>query len=265
MDLRLSDKRAVIVGASGGLGVEIARVLAAEGVALVLAGRTHATLVALADEVSATHGVPAHAVTVDVRDDVSVRDLADRAVELLGGVDILVNAASDQNVGRHMPGLLDTSDDLFWRDVDTKVVGYLRTARAFAPHLVAAGWGRIVNVGGLGARETRSLVRSVRNVSVAALTKNLSDELAVHGVTAVVVHPGLTRTPQLSRELLDRAEADGRSVADLERELGNNDLGRLVDTTEVADVVAFLASPRSGAITGDAVGVGGGARGVIHY
>ncbi len=265
MDLQLRGKRALVTGASGGLGSEIADRLAAEGVDLVLAARTPGPLEELAARVAERHGVRAVAETVDVRDDASVRSLVDRTVAELGGADILVNSASDQSVGRHMPGLAETSDDVFWADVDTKVVGYLRTARAVAPHLVAQGWGRIINLGGLGARETRSLVRSVRNVSVAALTKNLSDELARHGVTSVVVHPGLTRTPRLSEELAHRAAAEGRTVADLEDELGANDLRRLVDAAEVADVVTFLASPRSVAISGDAVAVGGGARGVVHY
>jgi NAD(P)-dependent dehydrogenase (short-subunit alcohol dehydrogenase family) len=149
--------------------------------------------------------------------------------------------------------------------VDTKVVGYLRTARAVAPMLIQQGWGRIINLGGTGARETRSIVRSVRNVGVAALTKNLADELGPQGINVTVVHPGVTRTPRLTEEISARAEAEGRTVAEVEEELGANGLGRLVDATEVADVVTFLASPRSVSINGDAVTVGGGTRGVIHY
>lgn len=206
-----------------------------------------------------------HAVTADVRDLASVEDLVAVTLELLGGVDVLVNTASDQSVGRHMPGLEETTDEVFWDDVDTKLVGYLRVTRAVAPLLVAQGSGRIVNLGGTGARETRSIVRSVRNSGVTALTKNLADELGRHGVTTTVVHPGVTRTPQLSEQIAARAETEGLTVAEVEDELGNNGLGRLVDATEVADVVAFLASPRSVAVNGDGVSVGGGARGVIHY
>ncbi|WP_205473406.1 SDR family NAD(P)-dependent oxidoreductase [Nocardioides sp. SYSU D00038] len=265
MDLDLTGRRAIVTGATGGIGVEVARVLAEEGADLVLAARTREPLEKLAAEVAEHGGRRAHPVVADVQDDGSVRALVAEAVDVLGGVDILVNSASNQQVGRHMPGLLDTTDEVFWEDVDTKLVGYLRTARAVAPHLVAQGWGRIVNIGGLGARETRSLVRSVRNVGVAALTKNLAEELGPHGVNVTVVHPGLTRTPTLSRDLATRAAAEGRTVAELEDELGANALGRLVDAAEVADVVAFLASPRSVAVNGDAVSVGGGTRGVIHY
>jgi NAD(P)-dependent dehydrogenase (short-subunit alcohol dehydrogenase family) len=265
MDLQLDGKRAVITGASGGIGLAIAHALAAEGVDLVLAARSSAPLEKAAAEVAERSGRRVHAVVTDVRDDISVRRLVEQVVNLLGGVEILVNSASDQAVGRHMPRLAGTSDAIFWDDVDTKVGGYLRTSRAVAPHLVANGWGRIINLGGLGARETRSIVRSVRNAGIAALTKNLADELGPSGVNVTVVHPGVTRTPQLTEGLVQRAAEEGRSVAELEDELGANGLGRLVDATEVADVVAFLASPRSVSINGDAVCVGGGTRGVIHY
>jgi NAD(P)-dependent dehydrogenase (short-subunit alcohol dehydrogenase family) len=265
MDLHLRDKRAVITGASGGIGIAVAHALAAEGVDLVLAARTREPLEKAAAEVAEASGRRVHAVVTDVRDDVSVKRLVEETVNLLGGVDILVNSASDQAVGRHMPGLAGTTDDIFWQDVDTKVGGYLRTSRAVAPHLVANGWGRIINLGGLGARETRSIVRSVRNAGIAALTKNLADELGPRGVNVTVVHPGVTRTPQLAATIAQRAADEGRTVADLEDELGANGLGRLVDATEVADVVTFLASPRSVSINGDSVSVGGGTRGVIHY
>ena len=84
-------------------------------------------------------------------------------------------------------------------------------------------------------------------------------------MNVTVVHPGVTRTPTLAATISQRAHDEGRTVADLEDELGANGLGRLVDASEVADVVTFLASPRSVSINGDAVSVGGGTRGVIHY
>ncbi len=265
MDLQLRDKRALITGASGGLGSAIAHALAAEGVDLVLTARDRGRLERLAAEVTERSGRAVHVVVADVRRTEEVQALVEQAVVLLGGLDILVNSASDQAVGGAMPRLAETTDQVFWDDVDTKVVGYLRVARAVAPHLVGQGWGRIINLGGLGARETRSLVRSARNVAVAALSANLAEELGPYGVNVTVVHPGLTRTPRLAAELAGRAAGEGRTLAELEDELGNNTLRRLVDAREVADVVAFLASPRSVSINGDAVAVGGGTRGVVHY
>lgn len=249
MDLQLTGKRAIITGGSKGIGLAIAHALAAEGVDVVLAARGQEALEKAAAEVAERSGRRAVAVVTDTGDDESVKALVARAIEELGGIDILVNNASNQSIGAGFPDLAGTTDEAFWGDVNVKVVGYLRTARAVAPHLVAQGWGRIINVSGLGYRQTHSIVRSIRNVSVAALTKNLADELGPHGVNVTVVHPGQTRTETKSWE--------GQPA--------NNAIGRVVDATEVADVVAFLASPRSVSITGDAVAVGGGLLGTVNY
>lgn len=265
MDLQLGGKRAVVTGGSRGIGFAIAATLASEGVDVVLAARDAARLEAAATDLDARGGGSVHAIGVDTGNDESVRELVRRSVETLGGIDILVNNAANQVVGNPPPDLAGTTDEAFFEDVNVKVVGYLRTARAVAPLLTAQGWGRIINVSGLGARQTRSIVRTIRNVSVAGLTKNLADELGRHGVNVTVVHPGPTRTPELTASLRAAATDRGVSVAELERELVDNGIDRLVDCSEVADVVAFLASPRSSAINGDAVAVGGGALGAVYY
>jgi NAD(P)-dependent dehydrogenase (short-subunit alcohol dehydrogenase family) len=146
------------------------------------------------------------------------------------------------------------------------VMGYLRTAREVAPHMIAAGWGRIINISGLAARSTGSIVGSMRNVAVAALTKNLADELGPKGINVTVVHPGLTRTEKTAPLVAARAASAGVSEGEIEQRMAGNILiGRMVDAAEVADIVAFLASPRSVAINGDAIACGGGVRGAIHY
>jgi NAD(P)-dependent dehydrogenase (short-subunit alcohol dehydrogenase family) len=92
-------------------------------------------------------------------------------------------------------------------DVNVKVVGYLRTARVVAPHLVAHGWGRIVNIGGPAARQTGTVSAWSRNIRVAALTKNLADELGGHGITESS-HP-LLRTSSLRLRGRARRNATG--------------------------------------------------------
>ena len=145
-------------------------------------------------------------------------------------------------------------------------MGYLRCARAVAPHMTAQGWGRIVSISGLNARRTGSVSGSIRNVAVAALTANLADELGPHGVGVVVVHPGLVETERTPTVVADRMARTGRSDAQVRADLAAaSSLRRIVTAEEVADVVVFLASPRSAAVTGDAVGAGGGNRGAIHY
>jgi NAD(P)-dependent dehydrogenase (short-subunit alcohol dehydrogenase family) len=183
----------------------------------------------------------------------------------LGGIDILVNSAAKPMGQSAPPKLADITDELFWDDVNVKVLGYLRCAQAVAPLMIEQGWGRIINISGLGARSTGSAVGSMRNVAVAAMTKNLADELGPKGINVTVVHPGLTRTEATPGVVARLAAARGISEDDAERSLGANSIRKLVDAEEVAWVVAFLASPRSVAINGDAIACGGGQPGVIYY
>jgi NAD(P)-dependent dehydrogenase (short-subunit alcohol dehydrogenase family) len=265
MDLELSGKRALVTGGSSGIGRAIARQLAFEGVRVALAARDAARLQRAAAELTAETGGSVVGLTLDTRDGASVTAGVAKAVERLGGLDILVNAAAEPAIGT-APKLDEVTDQAFWRDVDVKVLGYLRMAREAAPHMAADGWGRIINITGQNARQTGSIIGSIRNVSVAALTKNLADELGPKGINVTVVHPGLTRTEATPAMIARRAAASGLSPAEVETQLAASiSIGRIVDAAEVADVVAFLASPRSVAITGDAIAVGGGARGAIHY
>jgi NAD(P)-dependent dehydrogenase (short-subunit alcohol dehydrogenase family) len=266
MDLRLQGKRALVTGGSKGIGRAIARQLALEGVDVVIAARDLAALDEAAAAIAAETGRRVVALTVDTHDDASVRALIAETVKAVGGLDILVNAAAMPGGQAPPPKLAEVTTALFWDDVDVKVMGYLRTAREAAPHMIAGGWGRIINVSGLAARQTGSIVGSIRNVAVAALTKNLADELGPKGINVTVVHPGLTRTEKTAAIVAARAAASGVSAAEMEKRMAANiTIGRIVDAAEVADVVAFLASPRSVSITGDAVACGGGAKGAIHY
>ncbi|NEK59435.1 SDR family oxidoreductase [Geodermatophilus sabuli] len=265
MDLELTGRRAIVTGASRGIGLAVAHGLAAEGAHVALVARDPEVLSRAADAVR-RHGTTVLPVPADTRDDGAVRGMVARVVAELGGVDVLVNAAARPAVPGPVPPLAELSDDALRDEVETKVLGYLRCARAVAPHMVDAGWGRIINISGLGARIAGSLVGSVRNVAVAAMTKNLADELGPAGITVTVVHPGITVTERLADVVADRARREGRTPEEVGRALAaGTSIGRLVTAREVADVVTFLASPRSAGITGDAVTVGGGTRGAIHY
>jgi NAD(P)-dependent dehydrogenase (short-subunit alcohol dehydrogenase family) len=236
VDLQLNGRRAIVTGGSRGIGLAVARVLAAEGAQVALVARGVEALTAAAGEVG---GV---AVPADTGSDVAVAAMLATVVEAFGGVDILVNAAATPNQGGF-------PEEELVEHLNVKVAGYLRCARAVAPLMAEQGWGRIINVSGLAARHTGSVVGSVRNVAVAALTKNLADELGPAGINVTVVHPGPTVTER---------EPPAAAVAEVS-------IGRAVTAAEVADVIAFLASPSSVAINGDAIAVGGGTRGAIHY
>ncbi|MGH7754368.1 MAG: SDR family NAD(P)-dependent oxidoreductase, partial [Gemmatimonadales bacterium] len=153
-------------------------------------------------------------------------------------------------------------DDTFSQEMNTKVLGYARCARAAVPSMKERGWGRIINVSGLAARQTGNAIGSMRNVAVAALTKNLADELGQFGINVTCVHPGLTWTEGVAETFGRQA---GSEEAARERLSGQNALRRVIDAGDIANVVAFLASPLSVAITGDSIAAGGGVGRAIHY
>lgn len=265
MDLRLTGKRAIVTGASRGIGLAVAGQLVREGVDVVLVGRDGDALGHAARQL-AVPGRRALPITADTTDDASVRAMVAATVAELGGVDILVNAAARPAGSTPPAGLADLTDDALRTELETKVLGYLRCARAVAPYLIDHGWGRIINISGLNARHAGSIAGSIRNVAVSAMTKNLADELGPHGINVTVVHPGLTVTERTPAMIAAQAAAQGGTEAEAATRLAAGvSIGRLVEAGEVADVVAFLASPRSVAITGDAIAAGGGARGAIHY
>ncbi len=252
MTLQLDGKRALVTGASRGIGKAIALALAKEGVDVVIAARNLEPLAATAREIAEATGRRIVPLTVDTGDDASVTALVEQAIAQLGGIDILVNNAATPGGAAPAATIAQATSAAVLDDVNIKVAGYLRTAQAVAPHLVASGWGRIVNIGGLAARSTGHYVASIRNVAVSALTKNLADELGPRGVTANVIHPGGTRTEKTT------PKAEARIAA-------SNTIGRIVDASEIAWLVAVLASPLSGAINGQTLAAGGGTPKVIDY
>lgn len=265
MDLELTGKRAIVTGGSRGIGLAVARALAAEGADVALVARGMAALDAAREAVAAETGRRIVSVSADTGDEESVRDMVATVAGDLGGVDILVNAAARPNTGA-VVGIDAFSDGDFGEQVNVKVLGYLRCVRAVVPHMRSAGWGRIVNISGLAARGTGSITGTVRNVAVAALTKNLADELGRDGINVTVVHPGVTVTERTPGMVAARAERDGTDEAEVKRRLAADvSIGRLVTAAEVASVVAFLASPKSIAVNGDAIAVGGGALGPVYY
>jgi NAD(P)-dependent dehydrogenase (short-subunit alcohol dehydrogenase family) len=260
VDLELTGRRALVTGGSRGIGLAVATMLAAEGADVALVARGAQALEQAAADLVAQGARRVIAVPADTGDDASVQAMVAEVVAQLGGVDILVNAAATPATRAPF-----TDEDLE-REINVKVRGYLRCARAVAPHMAEHGWGRIINISGLAARQSGNVVGSIRNVAVAAMTKNLADELGGQGINVTVVHPGFTLTESTEGMLPGMAEARGTTVEELRQRLDAGvSIGRLVAADEVAAVVTFLASPRSVAINGDSIAAGGGARGSIYY
>ena len=259
MDLQLEGRRAIVTGASRGIGLATARALTAEGADVALVARDPDALGRAADELAQASGRTVVAVPADTGDDASVTAMVEQVVARLGGVDVLVNSAARPNSGQLLEDALEA-------EINVKVRGYLRCARAVAPHMIASGWGSIVNVAGIAARKTGSTTGTIRNIAVAALAKNLADELGPQGVNVNVVHPSLTITEVLPPVVHKISEAQGIPTDEALAVVGRDvAAGRIMTADEVATVICFLASPRAVAINGDPVVASGGVKGWIAY
>jgi NAD(P)-dependent dehydrogenase (short-subunit alcohol dehydrogenase family) len=266
MDLALKDKAAIVTGGSRGIGKAIAWALVREGVDVALVARDIATAEASAREIGKATGRKVIACRADTGEDEAVHSAFEQVAREFGRIDILVNAAAKPGGQSAPPKLAEITNEHFWADMNVKVLGYLRCAREAAPHMLKSGWGRIINISGLAARNTGTIIGSIRNASVVALTKNLADEWGPGGINVVCVHPGVTRTEKTANVVAQRAAAEGVSVEDIERRMTQaNSIRHVVTAEEVADVVVFLASPRSVAINGDVIAAGGGTPGAIYY
>jgi len=267
MDLQLKGKRALVTGGSRGIGKAIARELAREGADVAILARDPERLRSAAAELAKESGRTVVGITVDTTSDDSVKAAVADAVKALGGgIDILVNAAAQPGGSQPAPKLAGLTAEYFHGEMNTKVMGYIRCAQAVAPYMKEKGWGRIINISGMAARRSGNVVGSMRNVSVVAMTKNLSEELGPSGINVTVVHPGTTRTERTPTRIAELAKKRNVAEAVVEKEMADgNTIKHLVDASEIAYIVAFLASPKSIAINGDLIAAGGGPGKAIYY
>ena len=262
MDLQLKGKAAFITGGSMGIGKAAALELAREGVDVAIAARrlnfleeaTAELRLALADVPGAGRILP---VTIDTTDMSSVSAAMAKAAEAFGRIDILVNGAA------HPGGLvrsdLDEADPQgLLQDIDIKVVGYFRCAKAVAPYMRRNGYGRIINIGGLTGRGSKQ-ISGMRNVAIVHMTKTLSDQLGPQGITVNTIHPGVVETPHIHELYEKEAAKQGLSAAEVQANyVKATPIRRVLQPGEMGWIIAFLASPRSGSITGESLGCDGG-------
>jgi 3-oxoacyl-[acyl-carrier protein] reductase len=255
VELGLRDRRALVTGASRGLGRSIALELASEGVHLALTARGKEAL----DEVAAQArraGVRVFVQTCDVTNADDVVRLVAAAADALGGLDILVN-----NAGRAQPGTFATLTDEEWRaDHDVKLMSMVRVSRAALAHLRASGRGRVINVNAVAGRQVQPglMATTTNRAACLAFTKSLAHELATEGILVNSVNIGLVRTPQW--ENIRARLAPEKDLETFTREMAARSvpLGRFGRPEEVSGLVAFLCSDRASYITGASIDVSGG-------
>jgi NAD(P)-dependent dehydrogenase (short-subunit alcohol dehydrogenase family) len=257
VDLQLSGRVALVTGGGQGIGKAITRELAAEGAAVVIAGRRQHILDDTAKEIEAEAGTRILPVAADTTNTESVRAVVIAAARELGRIDILVNGAAAPS-GLVRSSIVAADPELLLADLNTKVVGYFRCAQAVVPYMKERRFGRIVNIGGLTGRSSHAL-SGMRNVAVVHLTKALSDQLGPYGITVNVLHPGVVQTEHIHELYEAEAAKQGITPQQVEQAfIDRTPIRRVLTPEEIGQAVCFLSSPQAGGITGESLGIDGG-------
>jgi 3-oxoacyl-[acyl-carrier protein] reductase len=255
MELGLHERVCVVTGSTGGIGLETARLLAAERARVVVCGRDAGRVDEARAEVGAALGV-----AVDLADPAAPGALMAEAEAALGPVQCLVN-----NVGDAYQATFAELSDRQWDEMwQLNVMSYVRAIRAVLPAMTAAGGGAIVNVSSTaGKRPSTGMPNySVTKAAVLSLSRLVADVYAKDGIRCNAVTPGPTATLAWLGEggLADQVAARGGKSREeaLAATAAGRPLGRLADPEEIASVVAFLCSDQASYVTGAAWSVDGG-------
>lgn len=238
----LGGKRALVTGASGGIGAAVARALHAAGAELALSGTREAPLAELAAEL----GSRVHVVPANLSDPQAVEQLAKDAQAALGGVDILVN-----NAGITRDQLLMRLSDDDWQAVlDVNLTAAMRLARAALRPMMKARWGRIVNITSIvGATGNPGQTNyAAAKAGLVGFSKSLAAEVASRGITVNAVAPGFIATPMTDKLSDEQKSALTTRIP----------AGRLGTPEDIAAAVLYLAAPEAGYVTGATLHVNGG-------
>ncbi|HWP94997.1 MAG TPA: SDR family oxidoreductase [Gammaproteobacteria bacterium] len=257
MNLDLTGRHALVCGASQGIGRAAAQALAALGATVTLLARDVHALEAVRDALPASGGRRHHFLSVDFDSPEELRALLANALPDLPPVAILVNNTGGPPAG---PAHLAHTDE-YLAAFRRHLVCNQILVQAVLPGMRTAGYGRIINIISTSVKEPikgLGVSNTVRG-AVASWAKTLAGELGPEGITVNNVLPGYTRTQRLAMLFAARAEKTGRPLAEIEAEaLAQIPLGRFAEAEEIANAVAFLASPAASYINGVNLPVDGG-------
>ena len=246
LDLKLSEKTAWVLGASGAIGSAIAIMLADLGVRVWLSGRNEVKLQEVCDRIARAGG---HATVqvLDATQALAVDNAADVIARKAGRIDILVNSTALPTFGK----FTELTDEDWERTFQSKLMVYVRTMRAVLPHMIAAGSGTIVNISGKAGRlpSPAHLPGGSMNAAINLLTKGIADAYLHQGIRANTIAPG-----PIASERLNALTAQLATIATANPEF----MARKGEPEDVARAVAWLASPLSEFMNGIVLPVDGG-------
>jgi NAD(P)-dependent dehydrogenase (short-subunit alcohol dehydrogenase family) len=236
---------AIVTGGASGIGLATAKLLASRG-----------ARVACLDLKPGDLPEPLHGIECDVTDDTAVRAAVDEVVTRFGRLDVVVNNAGIGAIGT----VADNADDEWRRVLDVNVVGMVRVARAALPHLRNSPAAAIVNTCSIAATAglPQRAVYSASKGAVLSLTLAMACDHVREGIRVNCVNPGTADTPWVGRLLAQAPDPEAERTALNARQ----PMGRLVSADEVANAIAYLASPLSASTTGTALAVDGGMQGL---
>ena len=253
MDLGLKNKIALVTGGSQGIGQFSAKTLAEEGAKVVICARRPDILERAAEEMKESTGGDVTPVVCDVTEPDQIDNMFKVLVDTYGGLDILLN-----NAGKHMSGhFMEMTDEEWEHDLNLKLFGAIRCSRLAVPLMKTRGGGRIINITTpLGKTPTpRSVPTSVSRAAGIALTKAMSHDLAPDNILVNTVCIGHVKSAQSEMFVEDH----GTNLEELFGVLKSTvPLGRVGETQEAADLIAYLASDRASYVTGCAINLDGG-------
>jgi len=258
MDLKLTNKVAIVLAASKGLGKAIATALTAEGAKVIIGSRDMHALSKTAAEITAQTGQLVIPMQVDVSNSNELNDFIEQAAARFGRIDILLN-----NAGGPPFDKFENIDDEQWQKAfDQNLMSFVRASKLVLPHMQKVGGGRIINIisGSVKSVLNLSVLSTSMRMGVVGMAKMLADEFGPYNITVNNVAPGLILTDRIKHTLPKDIDPDEA----IKEKAKSIPLGRIGKPEELAALVAFLASEQAAYISGTTIQVDGGAsRGIF--